>query len=471
MHASLMVPRFGTTPLMEIPALVSEARARFRAGHTRSTHWRLRQLEGLIRLIEERETEITSALAEDLGKPEVEAYASEIAYVRNEAENARRRLALWMKPERVPTPLVNLPGSSRIVREPLGLVLIISPWNYPFQLALTPLVGAVAAGNAAIVKPSEVAPATSAFLARRIKEYLDPEAVKVIEGGIPETTCLLEQRYDHIFYTGNGRVARIVMRAAAQHLTPVTLELGGKSPCIVDRSANLRVTARRIVWGKFFNAGQTCIAPDYVLVHEAIEEALVEQMAEAVLAFYGEDPQKSPDFGRIINRRHLERLERLLEDGGRPVVGGFIDREDRYFAPTILQEVDLSARIMEEEIFGPLLPVIPIQSMDDAIDFVNARPKPLALYVFADDGLVAQDILRNTSSGGAVINHVIMHVSVAELPFGGVGDSGMGAYHGKASFDTFSHKKSILKKPLRIDPGLMYPPYTATKKKWLRRLL
>ncbi len=454
-----------------VPTLVADLRARFDSGHTRSAAWRSRQLEGLVRLLETEQDEIFAALSADLGKPELEAWAAEIAFVRIEAEAARKRLGTWMRPEKVKTPLISQPGKAMILREPLGVVLIIAPWNYPLQLALAPLVGAVAAGNAVVLKPSELAPATSAFLADALPRHLDPEAIRVVEGGVPETTALLEQKFDHIFYTGNGRVGRVVMRAAAEHLTPVTLELGGKSPCIVDRSADLRVAARRIVWGKFFNAGQTCVAPDYVLVHEAVEEALIEKMVEAVLAFFGEDPKLSPDFGRIVNDRHLQRLEALLRSGGRVAAGGVVDGEARYIAPTILREVDPGSALMEEEIFGPLLPVLSVPDVEAAIAFVNGRDKPLALYVFAEDRQVQQDVLDRTSSGGAVVNHVILHLSVPDLPFGGVGGSGMGAYHGKTSFETFSHRKGVLKKPTQFDPDLLYPPYTPFKMKWLRRLL
>lgn len=450
--------------------LVEDARAWFQEGHSRAPTWRLRQLEGLVRLVNEREEEIYAALTEDLGKPRLEAYGSELAYIRNEAELARRRLSGWLKPEKVRVPLIAQPGRASILREPLGVVLIISPWNYPFHLALAPLIGAVAAGNAVVLKPSEVAPATSALLAKFLPDYLDPRGIQVVEGAEEETQHLLQQRFDHIFFTGSPRVARVIMRAAAEHLTPVTLELGGKSPCLVDRSADLGVSARRIVWGKYFNAGQTCLAPDYILVHEAVEEALVEQMAEAVLAFYGEDPQQSPDYGRIINQEHIRRLERLLRTGGRAVVGGVIDPSDRYFAPTVLQDVAADAPVMQDEIFGPILPVCPVSDMQEAMRFVNARPKPLALYLFARDRLLQQEVLERTSSGGAVVNHVMMHVSVPDLPFGGVGQSGMGAYHGRASFETFSHRKAVLKKSLRFEPDLMYPPYSANKKRWIRRI-
>lgn len=446
-------------------------RARYTSGATRSSIWRLRQLEGLRALCVEREAEITAALRADLGKPAVEAYASEIAFVRDEAAAAHRALAGWMRPERVRPGLLGLPGRAEVVPEPLGTVLIIAPWNDPLQLALMPLIGAVAAGNTAVLKPSELAPATSAFLARRVPEYLDPSGVLVLEGGVQEAQAILSHRFDHIFFTGSARVGREVMRAAAEHLTPVTLELGGKSPCIVDRSADLGTAARRIVWGKFFNAGQTCVAPDYLLVHEAVAEALTARISEAILHFYGEHPIRSPDFGRVVNERHFDRLVGLLESGGVVAVGGETARAERYIAPTVLREVTADAPIMQEEIFGPLLPVLTYTDTDEAIAFVNARPKPLALYVFARDALPADRILERTSSGGAVVNHVLLHLSVRDLPFGGVGDSGMGRYHGRASFDTFSHRKSVLRKPTRYDLDLMYPPYTARKQAWLKRLL
>lgn len=458
-----------STALDTIPRLVDEVRQRFDAGITRSMDWRIRQLDALGRFLEEREREILDALHADLGKPEMEAYGAEVSYVANDVDHTRKHLRHWMKAEKVSSPLVVQPGQSYVVREPLGVVLIISPWNYPFQLLMAPLVAALAAGNCAVLKPSEVAPTTSSLLARWLPRYLD-DCVKVVEGGVPETTRLLEQRFDHIFYTGNGKVARIIMTAAAKHLTPVTLELGGKSPCIVDASADLDVAAKRIVWGKFFNAGQTCVAPDYVLVEESVHDALLDRMVAVVRSFYGDDPQKSPDFARVVNERHLQRLIRLLE-GQTLACGGSHDANDRYLAPTILRDVSSDADVMQEEIFGPILPVIAVPHVDAAIAFVNRRDKPLALYVFSQRESVQAKVRDRTSSGGMSINHVWLHLAVPELPFGGVGESGMGAYHGKHGFETFSHRKSVLKKPTQIDPPLLYPPYTESKAKWVRRLL
>jgi acyl-CoA reductase-like NAD-dependent aldehyde dehydrogenase len=336
---------------------------------------------------------------------------------------------------------------------------------------LVPLIGALAAGNCAILKPSEIAPATSALLATILPKYLDSECVQVVEGGAELATALLAERFDAIFYTGNAAVARIVMEAAAKHLTPVTLELGGKSPCIVDRSADLDVAARRIVWGKFYNAGQTCIAPDYILVHSAIEEALCTRMKQTLLDFYGPDPRSSPDFGRIVNARHHQRLTKLLSGSGDIVVGGDVDEQQRYFAPTILRKVPVNSPVMVDEIFGPILPVLSVPDIGVAIAFINSCPKPLSLYLFTNDRGVQAQVLERTSSGGVVINHTLMHEVIPSLPFGGVGASGMGAYHGKASFETFSHRKAVLVKSTWLDLPIQYPPYDERKKKWLRRLV
>jgi aldehyde dehydrogenase (NAD+) len=351
------------------------------------------------------------------------------------------------------------------------VVLVIAPWNYPFQLAIAPAIAAVAAGNTVLLKPSEVAPHTSALIARWLPRYVDASCIRVIEGGVSETTKILEQRFDHIFYTGNGVVGRIVMTAAAKHLTPVTLELGGKSPCIVDRTADLDVAARRIVWGKFYNAGQTCVAPDHVLVEESVHDALLNRMVATLRSFYGDDPQASADYGRIINGRHHARLLRLLEQSGTVVCGAEHDASDRYIAPTILKDVPLESAVMGEEIFGPILPVLSVPNVDAAIRIINDRPKPLALYIFSSDERTQQRVIERTSSGGMAINHVWLHLAVPGLPFGGVGESGMGAYHGRHGFETFSHRRGVLKKPTMVDPDLLYPPYTATKSKWIKRLL
>ena len=451
------------------PALVGALRAYFETGATKPLSWRLSQLDALEHFLKEREQDILDALRADLGKPATEAFGAEIGLTLSEIRLTRKKLASWMKPERVRTSLLAMPGRSYIYREPLGVTLIIAPWNYPFQLVVLPLIGAMAAGNCAVVKPSEISPNVSALIAKWLPKYLDRRAVQVVEGGVPETTALLREKWDHILYTGNGTVGRIVMEAAAKHLTPVTLELGGKSPCIVDESADLDVAAKRIVYGKFFNAGQTCVAPDYVLVHDHVHDALINRMVSMIREFYGDDPKQSPDFARIVNERHHARLTRLL--GNTDVVtGGETDVSDRYIAPTILKNVKEDDAVMQEEIFGPILPVISVSSVESAIGFVNRHEKPLALYVFAGDEAAQDRVLSGTSAGGTVLNHVWLHLSVPELPFGGVGESGMGAYHGRQSFETFSHRRSVLKKPTLPDPPILFPPYSARKLHWLKKL-
>jgi len=458
------------TPIDEIAERVARVRAAFEAGHTRPVAWRLAQLERLKAMIQENGDRLLGALQADLGKPLIEAWTTDLAMVSSEVALVKKGLAKWMKPEKVTTPANVQPGSSKIVREPLGVVLVIAPWNYPVQLLLLPVIGAIAAGNAVVMKPSEVSSHTSALLGELVPKYLDPEAVQIIEGGVEETSELLAQRFDHIFYTGNGTVARIVMEAAAKHLTPVVLELGGKSPVIVDASADLDVTARRIAWGKFLNAGQTCIAPDYVLVHRSKEDELVEKIGAAVRKFYGKDPKASPDLGRIVNERHHRRLAVLLKDG-EAAIGGEADEATRYIAPTVLRNVAPDSTVMSEEIFGPILPVLPVDDVGEAIRFVNERDKPLALYLFTTNPQVEQRVTEETSAGGMCVNGTIWQVANVHLPFGGVGPSGMGAYHGRASFETFSHRKGVVKKSLKLDPSMMYPPYKGWKTRLMKKLL
>ena len=463
-------PTTATTPPSS-PA--DRVRETFATGLTRAPDWRKAQLRALDRMLVDGETELLDALRTDLGKSPLEGFLTEIAFVRAEIAETLRHLDAWLRPERVSIPVKQRPGRARIHRDPLGTVLIIGPWNYPVQLVLSPLVGAIAGGNTAVITPSEVSAATSRALAALLPRFLDPSAFAVVEGGVVETTELLARRWDHIFYTGNGTVGRVVMQAAAQHLTPVTLELGGKSPVIVDASANLDVAARRIVWGKFINAGQTCIAPDYVLVDRRVEGPLLARMREVVTDFYGTDPRQSEDYGRIIDERHFDRILRLADGGGTGdiVVGGERDPSSRYLAPTIYRETDPSAPIMQEEIFGPLLPTIPVEELDHAIAFVNERDKPLALYVFAEEDHAQDRVLAATTSGGACVNATLFHITVPGLPFGGVGESGMGAYHGRSSFETFTHRKSVLRRPTALDPSVVYPPYGRIKAALLRRLL
>jgi aldehyde dehydrogenase (NAD+) len=456
-----------------IPAIVEELRAAQRRGVLRDLEARRVQLRQLQRMLVEQEEPILQAMATDLGKPPMEAYAAEIGLVLGEIKTAIKNLDAWSAPERVKVQLAFKPGSAEIVPEPLGVVLIIAPWNYPLQLLLAPLVPAIAAGNTVVLKPSEVAPATAALMAEQIPNYLDTAVVRVVTGGVDETTQLLDEQFDHIFYTGNGTVGRIVMAAAAKHLTPVTLELGGKSPTIVTADADIETTARRIAWAKFLNAGQTCVAPDYVLVDATVEDAFMGAMLRAVHDFYGDDPFASPDYGRIVNDRHWERLTGLLDAGGfdATICGGHGRREERYLPPTVLSGVKPDAALMQQEIFGPILPVITFDDVDEAVRFVNDRDKPLALYIFSTNDATIDRVIANTSAGGVCINHAVLQVGVGELPFGGVGPSGMGAYHGKAGFDTFTHRKSVLRKPLRPDPPIMYPPYKSWKVKLVRRFL
>ncbi|MFJ8194470.1 aldehyde dehydrogenase family protein [Streptomyces sp. NPDC096094] len=436
-------------PAPEQPAdVVARLRATFRTGRTKPVEWRTAQLHRLRALLTESGPELEAALHADLGKSATEAQRTEIGFTVREIDHTLDHLAEWLRPESAPVPAhLGADATAWTQYDPLGVVLVIAPWNYPAQLLLAPVVGALAAGNAVVAKPSELAPATSAALARLLPRYLDTEAVAVVEGGIPETTALLAERFDHIFYTGNGTVGRIVMRAAAEHLTPVTLELGGKSPAFVDRDADLDVVAARLAGGKFLNAGQTCVAPDYVLTDPETAAALEPALVRAVEGLYGADPARSAEYARIVNERHFDRLTGLL-DSGRVVVGGGSDRAEKYIAPTVLADVAPGAPVMREEIFGPILPIVTVPGLDEAIDFVNDRDKPLALYVFSESDSTRERFAAETSSGGLGHGLPLAHLTVSDLPFGGVGESGMGNYHGRYSIETFSHRKAVLKKPL-----------------------
>ncbi|WDF33438.1 aldehyde dehydrogenase family protein [Arthrobacter agilis] len=455
---------------MNAAALLDSRRRYFATGATRPVGWRRGQLDALRRLLTEREQELTAALEEDLGKSRTEAFLSEIAVVRAELDFARRHLARWMAPEKIAVPGGLRPGRAWTQARPLGVVLIIGPWNYPLQLVLAPLVGALAAGNAAVLKPSELATATSAVLARLLPLYLDTDAVTVIEGGAEVSSDLLAQPFDHVFYTGGERVGKIVMKAAAEHLTPVTLELGGKSPAVVV-GGDLRAAARRIAYGKFMNAAQTCVAPDYILTTPAAAPALAEALADAVQDFYGTDPRTSGDYGRIINDHHFDRLVGLL-DGGTVVSGGRHDRAERYIEPTVLRDVDPDSPLMQEEIFGPLLPVLEVEGLDAAIRFIGARPHPLAAYLFSDRAEHLAAFTERVQAGGLAHNVCTIQLAVPGLPFGGVGASGTGSYHGRQSFVTFSHLQPVFSKPARVDTlRLAYPPFGRVKRVLLRRLL
>ncbi|MEJ6513469.1 MAG: aldehyde dehydrogenase family protein [Acidimicrobiia bacterium] len=453
-----------------ISQVVAKTRSAYESGKTRPLAWRKTQLQACVRMLQENADQFAEALATDLGRGPEEAWLYDVGFSITEIELMIKNLKKWTEPRKVSTPMVSLPGSSHRVPQPLGVVLVIAPWNYPIQLLLIPVAGAIAAGNAVVMKPSEVSSATSALLGNLVPRYLDNDAITIVEGAVPETTQLLAEKFDHIFYTGNGTVGRIVMRAAAENLTPVTLELGGKSPTIVDKSANLAIAGRRIAWAKYVNAGQTCVAPDYVLAHDSIADKLVEEIRKSIKNFYGDDPRQSSDFARISSPRHFSRLDAMLASGN-IAIGGQTDEQDRYISPTVLVDVKASDAVMQEEIFGPILPVLAVQSIDDAIDFVNARPHPLALYVFAEDQKVNDKVVASTTSGGVTVNGTIFHMTGPFLPFGGVGESGMGAYHGRAGVDTFQHLKPVLKRSTRVDAPLAYPPYTKRKFAILKKFI
>ncbi len=454
---------------LDASRIVARQRDFFDSGATRDVGVREKHLKALARAIDGARSRILKAMKEDMGKPGWEAYIAEMGQSLSDLDRAARNVRSWARPRLVATPPYLFPASSWIYPEPLGVSLIIAPWNYPMGLAVAPLVGAVAAGDCAVVKPSEIAPATSAVLAAVLSETFDPAYVKAVEGGPEVARSLLEQRFDCIFYTGSARVGQLVMEAAAKNLTPVTLELGGKCPCIVEPDTDLRHTARRVAWGKFFNAGQTCISPDYLLVNSAAKQELITELAACVRRFYGDDPSKSPDYARMVSDAHFERVKALL-DAGEVVTGGETDARSRFIAPTILDRVSPEDQVMQEEIFGPVLPVVEYGELEEAIAFVNERPRPLALYLFTRDRGKQARVLAETSSGGCCINDVMVHFSNSRLPFGGVGMSGFGKYHGRHSFDTFSNLKGVVRKSFLFDAYVRYPPYRNALK-WTRKLL
>ncbi|XP_048468498.1 aldehyde dehydrogenase, dimeric NADP-preferring-like isoform X1 [Rhincodon typus] len=450
-----------------IKHVVSTARAAYNRGKSRPLEFRIQQLKALERMINEKKEEFSVALKKDLRKNDYAVDVFEIAGILNETSLAITKLPEWTAPEYVSKSIMTLMDTVYIHREPLGVVLIIGAWNYPLALIIQPLIGAIAAGNAVVLKPSEVSENTARLLGELLPQYLDKDLYPVINGGVEETTEVLKQQFDHILYTGSTNVGRIVMEAAAKHLTPVTLELGGKSPCYIDGDCDLDVACRRIAWGRYTNSGQTCIAPDYILCNNSIQDEVVKKIGSAVSEFYGADPQKSPDYGRIVNQRHFKRLMSLLE-GENVVFGGQRDEKELYIAPTIVTDVDPNSRIMQEEIFGPLLPIVTVNSTEEAIDFINKRDKPLALYVFSHNKKLIQRIIAETSSGGVTANDCLVHYIIDTLPFGGVGKSGIGAYHGKFSFETFSHRRACVLKSLGMEKAnsIRYAPATDSKRKW-----
>ncbi len=445
------------TPLPRIEAIAAAQRAFFRSGATLPIDFRRRMLRRLLQALDAWEGRLCDALWQDLRKSPEEAYMTELSIVRGEVRNHLRHLGAWMRPERRPTPLKLLPSRSRIVKEPLGQALVIAPWNYPVQLLLNPLVGAVSAGCTAVLKPSPYTPHVAEALGRMVAECFDEEYIAVVQGNREVNTQLLDLRWDIVFYTGSPAVGRVVMQAAARHLTPVVLELGGKSPCIVDRGADIGLAARRIAWGKTLNAGQTCIAPDYLLIRRELVEPFTRAFAAAVERMHGADAQQSRHYVRMVDLRAFDRVAAYLGEG-RILFGGRTDRDDRYIEPTLLGDIDPAAAVLREEIFGPVLPVVPVDSTEEAVEYVAAREKPLALYYFGRES-AGRELLRRTSSGGACLNDTIMHIANEALPFGGVGQSGMGSYHGRLSFEAFTHRRAVVSTPAWIDLPMRYMPY------------
>lgn len=449
--------------------VLAEVRKVFNSGRTRSDSWREGQLRAIERMCEEREGDIARALGEDLGRSDFEAWLGDVASTKAEAVFARKNFRKWRKPRRQGIPMAHQPGRAWVQYDPLGVVLIIGPWNYPFFLCMSPLVAAVAAGNGAVIKPSELAPATSALIAKLVPQYLDSDAIRVVEGAADVTQDLLAQGFDHALFTGGTEVGRKIMAAAAPTLTPVTLELGGKSPVLVLDDADIDVAARRIAWTKLLNSGQTCIAPDYVLADRSIVGELTDKIVATIAKFRAD--QQDPSM-KIVNDRQFDRLVALISaTSGKVVSGGGSDRATLRIQPTVIVDPPKDDPVMSDEIFGPILPVIAVGSPEEAVAYVNSRPKPLALYVFTGSLDRGRDLIDRMPSGGAVINHIAMHCLVPQLPFGGVGASGMGAYHGQWGFEALSHRRAVLAKPAKPDPGLLYPPYTERAKKVLRRLL
>jgi aldehyde dehydrogenase (NAD+) len=442
----------------------------FNTNVTKDVDFRVAMLKKLLNIMKSNEGLLDEAIYKDFKKSSFENYATELSIVYHDINEAISKLKGWSKRISVATNMANLPASSYIIPEPLGVTLTIGAWNYPYQLTLAPLVPALAAGNTAIIKPSELALNTSNIMAKLINENFDAEYLHVVEGGVEETTELLKQKFDKIFYTGGSVVGKIIMKAAAEHLTPVTLELGGKSPTFVFKDANLKITAKRLVWAKFLNGGQTCIAPDYILAEKGVKEKLIAEIKNQISEIHGHDPQQSEAFVRIINPRHYKRIMQLIDEK-KVVIGGETDESDLYISPTVMDNVSFDDAVMQEEIFGPVLPIIEFDDLDWAIKMIKERPKPLALYVFSSSDKTRDKIFFEVSFGGGAVNDAVMHLTNPKLPFGGVGHSGMGSYHGKAGFDAFSHYKSILDKSTLIEPPIKYPPYSDWKRKVLRPLV
>jgi aldehyde dehydrogenase (NAD+) len=431
---------------------------------------RVQKLGLLKKVILKYESEITQALRSDLGKSAFETYATEIGFILEEINYTLKNLSSWAKVKKVKTPLTLFPGKSFIHPEPYGVVLLISPWNYPFQLCLSPFIGAIASGNRVVLKPSEFALETSSIIKKIISEVFKEDEVVIVEGGLEETQTLLKQKFDYIFFTGSTAVGKVIMKAAAENLTPVTLELGGKSPCLIEESANIDIAAKRVAWGKFLNAGQTCVAPDFVLIPTKLQDQFIERLNYYITTFYGLDVKASHDYPRIVNHRHFDRLEQLLIPD-KIAVRGQLNREENFIGPTVMKNVDWSDKVMQDEIFGPILPIIPYEDLQEAIKQILNLPKPLAFYLFSEDAEKQNQIISIIPFGGGCINDTVIHLANPNLPFGGVGTSGIGSYHGKKSFDTFSHYKSLYQQGSLVDIPLRYPPYNEQKMNWIKFFL
>lgn len=451
-----------------IQNIVANQRAYFLSEATKPIDFRVQQLKKLKNLLKAHEQEMIEGIYQDFKKSEFDAYTNEIALLYGDIDEAIRKIKRWSKVKRVRTNMVNFPAKSYIIPEPLGVSLIIGAWNYPYQLSFAPMIPAIAAGCTVVLKPSELPSNTSRIMAKIINENFDPRYIAVVEGGVPETTALLEQKFDKIFFTGSVPVGRIVYQAAAKHLTPVTLELGGKSPAFITEKANMKMAVKRLAWAKFLNAGQTCIAPDYILVHRSVKQQFLDALTAEIKA--NEFSFEAGTYTQIINDRNLERVEGLIEPA-KVYYGGKMDRENRYIEPTVMTNVNFNDKVMQEEIFGPVLPVIEYDNLSDAIGWVKERPRPLSCYVYTEDKAIKNRILKEISFGGGAVNDGVMHISNPNLPFGGVGDSGIGSYHSEAGFKAFTHYKSILDKPTWIEFPLKYYPHTPFKFKWIKKLL
>ncbi len=462
MEAVIEKPAIGTA----YSAIVKKQKDYFWTHATKPIAFRKQQLTKLKAAFRKHEDSLLAALKKDLNKPRQEALATEIEVTVAEIDHYLRNLEDWMEPERVPTPLFFQPGSSMIMPEPFGVALIIAPWNYPVKNLFGPLLGAIAAGNTAVVKPSEISPTCSKAISDMIKDTFGPEYVVSIEGGVAETSELLKERFDYLLFTGGTEIGRIVYQAAAKHLTPVTLELGGKSPCIIDTNINMDVAAKRLVWGKFQNAGQTCIAPDYIYVNNTIKAKFLERVKHYIVEFFGPAEKPSDDLGRLISDRHFQRVSKMLT--GDIIIGGVTDAATKYISPTIIDNVTMDHPAMQEEIFGPVMPIIGYDNFDEVIHHINAGERPLAMYLFSNDAKLKKRLMNETSSGAILVNETMVHAGQPNLPFGGVGNSGIGAYNGKLGFDTFSHKKPVMVRSFLGDVPQKYPPYTNAKANFIK---